>query len=83
MAKELKDYSIDELYNELKSRDHVAVVMWVDEDIVEALSYEEVKQTEGNIQAVWDRLGDRLEDDSIERGWEILADAINDCYFKD
>ena len=83
MAKELKDYSIDELYNELKSRDHVAVVMWVDEDIVEALSYEEVKQTDRNIQAVWDRLGGWLEDDSIERGWEILADAINDCYFKD
>ena len=83
MAKELKDYSIDELYNELKSRDHVAVVMWVDEDIVEALSYEEVKQTDRNIQAVWDRLGDWLEDDSIERGWEILADAINDCNFKD
>ena len=83
MARELKDYSIDELYNELKSRDHVAVVMWVDEDIVEALSYEEVKQTDRNIQAVWDRLGGWLEDDSIERGWEILADAINDCYFKD
>ena len=83
MTKELKDYSIDELYNELKSRDHVAIVMWVDEDIVEALSYEEVKHTDRNIQAVWDRLGDWLEDDSIERGWEILADAINDCHFKD
>ena len=83
MAKDLKDYSIDELYNELKSRDHVAVVMWVDEDIVEALSYEEIKQTDRNIQAVWDRLGDCLEDDSIERGWEILADAINDCNFRD
>ena len=83
MAKELKDYSIDELYNELKSRDHVAVVMWVDEDIVEALSYEEVKQTDRNIQAVWDKLSDWLEDDSIERGWEIIASAINECDFED
>ena len=76
MAKELKDYTISELSRELRNRNHVAVIIWLDDDIKEALIDNEVKATEGNIQKVWDRMSHWLKDGSIERGWEIIADTI-------
>lgn len=83
MAKELKDYSDYELYKELSSRDNVEVVMWLDEDIADALVEEDVKPTKANIQTAWDKIGKWLRESSIEHGWDVIFDAINDCDFID
>ena len=78
MAKELKDYTISELSRELHNRDHVEVIVWLDDDIVDALIDNEVRASEGNIQKAWDRLHRWLHEGSVERGWEIIADTIAD-----
>lgn len=76
MSKELKDYTVFELYKELCSRDHVEVVLWTDDDIAESLMANEIKVSEGNIQKIWDLLGHWLRDSSIQKGWDAIDEAV-------
>lgn len=81
MAKELEKYSAYELYKELVNRDHVEVVMWVDDDIISALKDEDVEPSKENIQRVWDKLGHWLRDDQTQEGWQVIYAAISECDF--
>lgn len=75
MIKELEKYSTDELITELWHRDHIAMCVFVKEDIVEGLLENNVEPTDEAIKSVlkW-KIGDAM----CERGWEVIYTAIDE-----
>lgn len=73
---ELGRYTDGELFNELYGRPHVAVAMFVDEDVYEKLGSRDVP--EGTLDRIWRLHGKRISDAMIEAGWEALSEACAD-----
>jgi len=79
MSKELKDYTSQELYNELWDRHYGNVVLFTDEDVKRAwLDATRTFPDEDEIQDVWAHVGDTMRDRMIERGWDVLNEAVEE-----
>lgn len=79
MTKELDKYSTNELITELWHRDHVAMCVFVKEDIVEGLRDNDVIQTEEAIDSVF---GWKIGDAMCECGWEVIKCAAEEYKWK-
>ena len=73
--KELKDYTTDELYNELRRRayqddsdDVFSIQMWVREDVERCFP----RKDDDEIDEFIDENRDRFNDRCTELGWEVM-----------
>jgi len=78
----LAEFSTQELYNELYNREHIAPIIWVDDDIKDSLSEHNIEPTDENVKRVWKSLGNRLIDHCIAAGWDYIEACI-DSEFKE
>lgn len=68
-------------HNPYRDADRVATISWYREDVAQAISHRvgEEFATEANIDLVVAKIGKTLNDRSIEEGWEILHQLVDEA----
>ncbi len=63
----------------IENEDEFCTIRWRREDVAQAIAFDLGPDwvTESNVDAAIRQIGDRLQDRSIEEGWEILNDLID------
>lgn len=81
---QLAEFSTQELYKELYSREHVIPVIWVDEDIKYALGEYEIDESDENTNKVWNVLNSGNFMDTLnEKGWSYIYAVVEDIFYNE
>ena len=81
MAKELKDYTVSELLDELNRRDKVFTASaWMREDVEEAFDDAEREHDPETIDRFMAEFINSFNERENEEGWERLSIYINECF---
>ena len=81
MAKELKDYTIDELLDELNRRDEVFTASaWMREDVEQAFDDAEREHDPETIDRFMGEFVNSFNARENEEGWERLNIYITECF---
>lgn len=80
IADAVEDYT-QVSHNPYRDADRVATINWCREDVSQAISYRvgEKLATEANVDVVVAKIGKTLNDRSIEEGWEILYQLVDEA----
>lgn len=79
MYAELEKYDNQQLLNELFSRDNIVVIAWVEEDFRQVFQKHDVEPSDEDVKDFMRSNARRLEDRSIELGWDVLDDLFDWC----
>lgn len=75
---DLSKYSTYELFNELHARDHVAVCVFVDEDVASCLENFNISPTDDLLDRFWASWKRGIEDCMCENGFSAIYEGIYD-----
>jgi len=83
LVKFLKDECTTGICNIFNLENAISSVIWINEDIINALEEREIPTTEANIDAVLENLNiDHMEDEMVSSGWDLIQDAIDHSELK-